>query len=210
MSGRLRSSPILCEPLEDRLTPATTAYFAFGVLTVVGDAADNDIVVESVAGDIQVTDGGQAVAIRSLRGAPTLANTRAVAVFGLGGHDALTIDASLGAVPALLSGGAGDDDLTAGHLGNSVLSGDGGDDTLQGGGGKDLLLGGAGNDDLDGGAGYDLLYGGFGNDTLDGGGADGSRDVLIGGPGADVFNRTADEADVFLDFDPDEDTILDV
>ena len=79
---------------------------------------------------------------------------------------------------------------------------------LQGGGGNDILFGGLGDDNLKGGTGADALYGGFGNDVLDGGGADGSRDVLVGGPGGDTFINTASEADLFVDFDPnDGDTI---
>ena len=129
----LRHSPVSFEQLEDRLTPATTAFFAFGVLTVVGDGGANNITVLSVAGNLEVTDNGQNVPIRSLGGTPTLARTALVSIAGLGGDD-----------------------------------------------------------------------------KLDGGGADGSIDVLIGGPGSDVFVRTAGQNDVFLDLDPDEDTILDV
>lgn len=185
-----RYSPPALEPLEGRLTPATTAVFAFGVLAVSGDGAANDIVVKAVDGNLQVTDNGEPVAIRSFGGAPTLARTVAIAVAGQGGDDTLTVDASLGEVPAVLSGGAGQD-------------------TLQGGEGNDLLLGGAGDDDLNGGAGSDVLYGGLGDDALDGGGADGSRDLLVGGPGADAFSEEDGEDDIFLDFNPEQgDTIV--
>lgn len=208
MTEQLRLSRPAVERLEDRLTPATTAYFAFGVLTVVGDGAANDIVVAAVDGNLRVTDGGAAVAIRSF-GSPTLARTAAVVVLGQGGDDALTIDASMGNVAAVLSGGAGNDELVAEHAGNSWLSGDAGNDTLTGGGGNDVLFGGAGNDALDGGGGADLVAGGLGDDTLDGGGADGARDVLVGGPGADTFTAFAAETDLFLDLDEDEgDTVV--
>jgi len=202
MSLSLRCSPLSPEQFEDRLTPATSAVFAFGVLAVYGDAGNNDIVVQSVDGKLQVTDNGQNVPIRSFFGSPTLAQTRAVAVAGLGGDDTLTVDASMGTVPAALSGGAGDDTLNAEHEGYSTLSGDAGNDALNGGGGDDVLLGGIGNDKLNGGGGTDLLYGGFGDDQLDGGGADGNRDILVGGPGADIFVQISGENDVFVDFNP--------
>src|SRR5262245_53945664 len=130
----LRHSPLSFDQLEDRLTPATTAFFAFGVLAVTGDGAANNITVSANAdGTLKVTDNGENVAIRSFGGTPTLARTALVTIAGQGGNDTLTADASLGAVSAVLSGGDGDD-------------------TLNGGGGKDVLLGGAGNDSLNGGA----------------------------------------------------------
>jgi Ca2+-binding RTX toxin-like protein len=170
------------EPLEDRKTPAVQAFFAGGVLAVVGDANANDINVAAVDGELRVTNDGVDVPIRSF-GAPTLDRTRAVVVFGGAGDDTITIDASLGAVPAALHGGAGND-------------------ALNGGDGNDLLYGDGGNDTINGGAGSDAAFGGFGNDRLDGGGADGSRDLLVGGPGADTFVRYAGEDDLFLDFRP--------
>jgi Ca2+-binding RTX toxin-like protein len=197
-SEGLRMRPSL-EALEDRVTPTVQAYFAYGVLAVVGDADPNDITVAAaVGGELQVTNNGAAVPIQSAV-TPTLDNTLAVAVFGKGGDDTLTIDASLGGVAAALYGGDGNDILTAQHYGYTLLSGDAGDDVLQGGGGYDLLLGGDGNDSLNGGGGSDALFGGAGNDTLDGGGADGRRDLLVGGRGTDTFSRHAGENDLFLD-----------
>jgi Ca2+-binding RTX toxin-like protein len=207
MRAQLNRSPRSFEQLEDRLTPATQAFFAVGVLTVVGDAANNNIEVRSVNGILQVSDNGQAVPIRSL-GTPRLARTVAVVVAGRAGDDTVKLDVSLGTVAAAVSGGAGNDVLTAAHNGNSALSGDDGDDVLNGGGGRDLLLGGAGNDVLNGGAGADALYGGAGDDLLDGGGADGSPDLLVGGPGADIFLNHAGEADIFFDVDPDEGDLI--
>jgi Ca2+-binding RTX toxin-like protein len=173
------------EWLEDRANPAVTATFAFGVLSVVGDAEANDIVVSAnAAGQIQVTDGGEAVAIRGR--APTTANTLLVVVSGNGGDDTITIDASLGSTAAALSGGAGNDKLDADHAGYALLDG------------------GAGNDDLNGGPGYNVLLGGIGDDRLDGGGQDGKVDLLIGGPGADTFVLSEGENDVIAFFNPGE------
>jgi Ca2+-binding RTX toxin-like protein len=175
------------EPLEDRATPAVTATFAFGVLSVVGDAAANDIVVSAdAAGRLQVTSDGEAVPIRSFGRVATTANTLLVAVNGRGGDDAIATDASLGDTAAVLAGGDGNDAVTAGHAGYAALDG------------------GAGDDELTGGAGYNVLLGGAGDDTLDGGGQDGKADLLVGGPGADTFVLHAGENDVILFFNPGE------
>ncbi|MCI0680961.1 MAG: hypothetical protein L0Y71_02555 [Gemmataceae bacterium] len=186
------------EWLEDRVTPSTQAFFAAGVLVVVGDADPNNITIAAVGGQLEVTDDGVVVPIQSAV-TPTLDATVAVAVFSKGGDDIVTVDASLGTVPAALYGGDGNDTLTANHDGYSLLAGGDGNDALNGGGGNDLLLGGDGDDTLNGGGGSDLLFGGSGNDTLDGGGNDGRRDILVGGRGADTFCRTAGENDLFLD-----------
>lgn len=84
-------------------------------------------------------------------------------------------------INTILSGGAGNDKLTAG-LGNDTLRGDGGNDTLKGQAGNDRLFGGGDNDSLDGGIGNDTLLGESGNDSLVGG--DG-KDGLSGGAGND-------------------------
>jgi Ca2+-binding RTX toxin-like protein len=171
------------ERLEDRANPAVTASFFFGVLTVTGDAEANDIVVSADAdGQIQVTSGGEEVAIRGRT--PTTANTFLVSVSGRGGNDMITIDGSLGDTAAVLSGGDGDDVLTAEHDGYALLDG------------------GAGSDDLTGGGGYNVLLGGAGADTLDGGEDGGVVDLLIGGPGADTF--VVGENDLILFFNPGE------
>src|SRR5262245_28961647 len=148
MSKRSIGRVLSFERLEYRMTPATQAIFAGGVLAVVGDANPNNIVVSSVGGNLQVTDNSAPVTIKALSGTPTLAQTRLVVVFGRDGNDQITIDASLGTVPAALYGGLGNDTLTAGHNGNSLLYGGDGDDALNGGGGMDLLVGDSGNDVL--------------------------------------------------------------
>ena len=86
--------------------------------------------------------------------------------FGTDGADTL---ANTGTISALLSGGAGDDTLAAGNLGNDILMGGSGSDTLSGGTAQDLLYGGDGADQLNGGSGDDRLVGGSGDDLLDGG-----------------------------------------
>src|SRR5262245_53143619 len=71
------------EQLGDRITPAVNAFFANGQLTVLGDSGDNAIIVSrDPAGALKI-NGGE---IRVLGGAPTVANTARVHVFGLGGN----------------------------------------------------------------------------------------------------------------------------
>ncbi len=105
-----------------------------------------------------------------------------------------------------LYGGAGNDTIHGGNVGNTdgastesvtfeypsggqtanfmfihgnMLDGGAGDDMLIGAGGQDTLDGGAGDDNLVGGAGKDMLMGGTGNDTLMDAGAD--ADPMSGG-----------------------------
>lgn len=103
-----------------------------------------------------------------------------------------------------LRGGAGDDmvagadgnDLVTGNIGHDVLTGcDGndqvfgnqGNDVLLGAAGNDALFGGEGNDRLRGNDGIDFLVGGNGDDVLISDGTAGSRDILNGGFGNDIY-----------------------
>ncbi len=196
------------ESLGDRILPAVTAVFVppVGVLTVLGDAGNNTITVSrDAAGRILVNGGAVAV----LGGTPTVANTAAISVFGLGGNDAITLDETNGALPkALLFGGDGNDTLTGGS-GADLLFGQAGNDTLFGKGGADLLFGGAGDDVLIGGAGDDQVFGEAGNDRMiwnagDGtdlneGGAGIDTVEVNGGNGAETFTVTANGSRVRFD-----------
>ena len=150
---------------------------------------------------------------------------------GLAGNDKITGHFTIN---GYLSGGLGNDSITAGNQGD-FLYGNEGNDTLQGGGSQDYLaggdgndslfgqddddylLGGAGNDKLDGGSGNDELEGGDGNDTLIGGDGDDTldggngKDVLTGGAGDDVFifdsALVAANASTITDFTAGEDTL---
>ncbi|HZY85509.1 MAG TPA: hypothetical protein VFE78_11815, partial [Gemmataceae bacterium] len=99
------------EPLGERILPAITASFSpgAGILTVLGDSLNNTIVVSrDGAGHILVNGG--AVAVRG--GAPTVANTSLVEVFGQAGDDKISLDETNGALPAAnLFGGDGNDTL---------------------------------------------------------------------------------------------------
>ena len=196
------------ELLDRRVLPAVTATFsvAQGMLTVIGDAKDNTIVVSrDAAGSILVNGGGVTV----LGGKPTVANTSLIQMFGLGGNDNLALDEANGALPrANLFGGSGNDILTGGS-GNDQLFGQAGNDTLLGKGGADQLFGGDGNDTLTGGTGNDQVFGQAGNDRMiwnpgEGSdlneGGDGIDTVEVnGGNGAEVFTVTANGTRVRFD-----------
>ena len=82
---------------------AVTASFANGALTVTGDNLDNNVAVSrNAAGQILVNGGAVAV----IGGTPTVANTAAIKVFGLGGNDVLTLSEVNGALPRRTSSAA--------------------------------------------------------------------------------------------------------
>jgi Ca2+-binding RTX toxin-like protein len=177
-----------------------------GVLSVLGDALDDTIIVSrNAAGQILINGG--AVAVQG--GTPTVANTALIQVFGQGGNDTITLDESNGALPAAqLFGGAGNDTLTGGS-GNDMLFGQSGNDILLGKGGNDLLFGGAGNDTLTGGDGDDQMFGEAGNDRMiwnpgddsdlmEGGDGNDTAEVN-GGNGAETFTITANGSRVRFD-----------
>ena len=185
---------------------AVTASFSAGVLTVNGDALNNNITVSrNAAGQILVNGGAVAV----LGGTATVANTTPIQVFGLDGNDTITLSEVNGALPkANLFGGAGNDVLTGGS-GNDQLFGQGGNDTLLGKGGFDLLFGGNDNDTLTGGDADDQAFGQGGDDRMiwnpgddtdlnEGG--DGTDTVEVnGGNGAEQFTATANGTRVRFD-----------
>ena len=194
------------ETLGQRITPAVNAMFSGGILTVTGDAQDNTIEVSRNAAGALLVNGG-AVSIKG--GSPTVANTSLIQVFGNNGHDVLTLNETLGALPkANLFGGAGNDTLTGGS-GNDQLFGQKGNDTLLGKGGVDFLFGGAGNDTLVGGDADDLVFGEGGNDKmvwnpgddtdLNEGGAGIDTVEINGGGGDEQFTTTANGTRVRFD-----------
>jgi Ca2+-binding RTX toxin-like protein len=196
------------EALTERIVPAVTASFSpsAGILSVIGDAQNNNIVVSRDAGGHLLVNGG-AVVIQG--GAATIANTTLIQVFGQDGNDNISLDETNGALPsANLFGGNGNDILTGGS-GNDMLFGQAGNDTLLGKGGDDQLFGGDGNDILTGGAGNDSVFGEGGNDRMiwnpgDGTdlneGGDGIDNVEVnGGNGAETFTVSANGTRVRFD-----------
>ncbi|MDH2386282.1 hypothetical protein [Bradyrhizobium sp. CER78] len=86
---------------------AVTANLAAGVLTILGDAADDTITTGRGAAGVIAVNGGAV----PITGRPaTTANTTAVDILGQDGNDTVTLDASQGALPPVTSnGGAGSD-----------------------------------------------------------------------------------------------------
>ena len=185
---------------------ATTATFNNGTLTVFGDAAANTIAISRNAAGLILVNGG---AVPVAGGAPTVANTALIRVFGLGDDDVISLNETNGALPrANLSGGAGNDVLTGG-AGADQLFGQAGQDTLLGKGGTDLLFGGGETDTLTGGDADDQAFGQGGSDRMiwnpgddtdlnEGGGGVDTVEVN-GGDGAEQFAATANGTRVRFD-----------
>ncbi|QAY75269.1 calcium-binding protein [Sphingosinicella sp. BN140058] len=173
---------------------AATFIPATGVLSTTADGLDNNVVVGRNAGGAVIINGG---AIPVVGGVPTVANTRLIQMFGLGGNDVLSLDERNGALPAAnLFGGAGNDVLTSGS-GTDLLFGQAGNDTLLGKGGNDLLFGGADNDTLIGGTGDDQMFGEAGNDRMIWNPGEGT-DLMEGGAGIDTAEMNGNNgAEVF-------------
>lgn len=198
------------ETLECRNVPAVTAIFdsISGVLTVFGDADDDNIVI--------VENGGVEVVGVTIIGGPVAAGAvNGIEVFGNEGNDTIDlrgVSAATGFTGLTfvdIFGGDGNDlvhGATNVPLGEQFIEGGLGNDTLYGGDGDDYIVGGFfsndddmtdffGNDYIDGGPGNDIIYGddesipaslpaGGGNDTIIGGPG---NDYLNGGPGNDVY-----------------------
>lgn len=177
-----RPRRLALEALQERWTPAVTASFSAGVLTVQGDALGNTIAISRNAGGTLLVNNG-AVAITG--GNATTANTTKIQVYGKDGNDSITLNEANGALPAaVLYGGNGNDQLTGGSSADR-LYGEVGNDVLRGMGGVDQLFGGGNNDTLTGGAGNDHVDGQWGNDRLIWNHGDGT-DVNEGGDGVDT------------------------
>ena len=173
-----------------------------GIVSVFGDTLDNTITISRDAAGAILRDG---VAIPGA----TIANTALIRVFGLEGHDTLTLNEANGALPAaMLFGGAGMDTLNGGSGGDQLFGG-AHDDTLLARGGFDRLFGGGGDDTLTGGDADDLAFGETGADRmiwnpgddtdLNEGGAGSDTVEINGGGGAEQFTTTANGTRVRFD-----------
>jgi Ca2+-binding RTX toxin-like protein len=196
------------ELLDERVLLSVTASFSpgAGILSILGDAQNNNIVISRDAAGTILVNGG---AVRIQGGAATVANTTLIQAFGQDGNDIISLDETNGALPAAnLFGGNGNDILTGGS-GNDMLFGQAGNDILLGKAGDDQLFGGDGNDTLTGGVGADQVFGEAGNDLMiwnpgegtdlnEGG--DGIDTVQVnGGNGAETFTVTANGSRVRFD-----------
>ncbi len=158
-----------------------SASLVKGILRITGTAGDDVIRISRSGTSIEVDINGvsqnfKASAIRGVR------------IRAGKGNDSVVVGPAL---PSIISGGPGNDELIAGKAadsldggdGNDVLLGGGGSDTILGDGGDDTLDGLGGNDSISGGAGRDNLSGGSGNDLLNG---DAGHDTVSGGKGTDL------------------------
>jgi len=169
-----------------------------GLLSVEGNNAPNEIVISRDAAGLLLVNGGS---VPISGGAPSVANTSLIQVFGRGGQDTITLDEVNGALPASeMFGGNGRDTLTGGS-GPDRLFGEDGDDTLLGKGGTDQMFGGADDDVLTGGDADDQAFGESGKDRmvwnpgddtdLNEGGDDNDTVEVNGGGGAEDFTVAA-------------------
>jgi Ca2+-binding RTX toxin-like protein len=160
---------------------ATTATFASGVLSVVGDSGPNTIEISRDGTGLILVNGG-AMAVTG--GTPTVDNTTLIVVSGQGGDDVISLNEANGTLPrANLSGGADQDTLTGGSEADQLF-GQGGNDTLSGLAGADGLFGGGENDTLIGGEDDDQVFGESQSDRLIWNPGD-DTDLNEGGPGID-------------------------
>lgn len=106
-------------------------------------------------------------------------------MYGYGGND--TIFGGI-AVPNLILGGTGSDQIQGGDQPDTLI----GDDGLYGPDGNDTIYGGGGDDSITGAAGNDVLYGANGNDVLRGNFGDDLYDIFLGDTGMDII---ADDLD---------------
>ena len=161
---------------------AITANFNSGLLSIFGDSLLNSIIVGRNAAGLILVNGG---AVSIVGGAPTVANTSQIQIFGQAGSDTISLNEINGALPRVnLFGGAGNDLLTGGSASDQIF-GQSDEDTLLGKGGADFLFGGDSNDVLTGGDGDDQMYGEGGNDRMIWNPGDDS-DLMEGGDGTDT------------------------
>lgn len=138
MSGqRVRRALLRIQPLESRETPAVTATLLNGVLTVLGDSANDNIAINISAGSLSVPAAGKTFAS---------ATVASIAIDGGLGNDTINV----GGIPqqCWIFGGSGNDQITCSASGHDYLFGGNGDDTINSGLGNDTIFGGAGNDSL--------------------------------------------------------------
>ncbi len=159
-----------------------------GTLSVAGTAKDDVIEAKLNGKNIQVVRNG------IMRSVPR-SGISLISISGGKGNDTVTAS-NCGSIPISVSGGAGNDKVTSGAA-NDQLSGGAGKDTMSGGAGTDTISGGTEVDSLLGGDGNDWINGGAGNDALDGGGGldtlvgDDGNDRLAGGAGSDILLRNS-------------------
>lgn len=161
-----------------------------GVLNVVGNLSGSNELVVQPSGSSNLYAYANNVNKKVSRSA-----VKSVRFIGGAGSDDVFLASSLN-IPAVVTTGAGDDNIRLARGNDKVEAGDGndliwtrgGNDVVSAGAGNDSFKGDTGDDSFDGGAGNDTAAGEEGEDTLKGG--DGN-DTLTGGPGDDVLDGGA-------------------
>ncbi len=144
----------MIELLEGRRLMSISAFAGYVWITGSG-AADT----------ITVTGTGTDITIAGTAGAGSYTNVRLLSIDALGGDDIVTMDDTI-LTQALIRGGSGKDQITAGG-GNDLIWGDDGNDIIHGGSGIDNITGGNGNDDIYGDGGKDVVQANDGSaDTI--------------------------------------------
>src|SRR3954447_24266715 len=170
-----------------------------GTLTVDGSGADDTIALRLAAGrpdTLQVDANGPVFSFRR-------ADVENIIVDAGGGNDAVRVDEANGvftdAIPTILDGGDGNDNLAGGTGAETLLGGDG-NDTVDGNRGNDQAQLGAGDDTFvwDPGDGSDTIEGDTGNDTMRFNGANVAEKVTLAANGSHLL-FTRDVATITMD-----------
>ena len=118
---------------------AITATHVADQLEILGDTADNTILVNRDAGGTIFINGGSVAVVD---GPATVANTNLILISGNDGADIITLDETAGPLPAAtVTGGRGNDIVTLGS-GDDTFTWNPGDgsDTVEGRGGTDMVV----------------------------------------------------------------------
>ncbi len=149
--------------LEPRRLLAITSEINAGVLTIVGDDADDVIAITSEGGDVKINGADPDTGIAASE------TVTEIVIESGAGDDSIDLNlVNAGSFTALTSttiDASTGNDLVIGSALPDEIDGGLGDDTILGLGGTDQIRGGAGNDDLIGGQGNDGLFGG--SDEMD-------------------------------------------
>jgi Ca2+-binding RTX toxin-like protein len=133
----------------DALVEHNTASNGSTDITIIADAANDDITIEQGSDVIISRAGGGLTAAGLCSGGGASVNcppAQSISIDLGDGNDTLTTSGV--SIPLLAAGGNGDDDLQGGDAGD-VLTGGANNDTLAGGGGVDSFFGEGGNDVID-------------------------------------------------------------
>ncbi|MDQ3742005.1 MAG: hypothetical protein M3389_13785, partial [Actinomycetota bacterium] len=169
---------------------------------LVGNGGDDEL--HGLGGDDSLNGGagGDVIHGGSGRDSTSYANRTATvrATPGAGGANDGESDEGddLHADVEVVSGGSGNDEMTAPAGGIYEFRGNGGADQLYGNASRTILTGGAGEDYLEGAGGPDDMHGGTEDDILHGGPG---GDALAGGAGTDLVSYSGSQVPVIADLD---------